>query len=88
MNISTILLRNKVAKNAVWLIGGKCLQAILSFVINLFTARYLGPSNYGLISYAASLVSFALPIMQLGINNVLVQELVQNPDQEGKMLGS
>jgi hypothetical protein len=50
----------------------------------MMTARYLGPSNFGVINYAASIVAFVLPVMQLGINSVLVQELVKNPEEEGK----
>ena len=61
---------------------------MISLVIGVITARYLGPSNYGLISYAASIVSFALPIMQLGLNQTLVKEFVQSPDEEGKILGT
>lgn len=79
---------NKVAKNAVWIIGGKVAQSVLALIINMLTARYLGPSNFGLITYASSLVAFVLPIMQLGFSNVLVQEIVNKPDQEGSILGT
>ena len=79
---------NKVAKNAVWIIGGKVAQSVLALIINMLTARYLGPSNFGLITYASSLVAFVLPIMQIGFSNVLVQEIVNKPDDEGKILGT
>lgn len=54
----------------------------------MLTARYLGPSNFGLINYAASIVSFMVPIMQLGLRSTLVYELIQKPDEEGKTLGT
>lgn len=79
---------NRVAKNAVWIIGGKVVQSVLALIINMLTARYLGPSNFGLIIYASSLVAFVLPIMQLGFSNVLVQEIVNKPEREGKVLGT
>jgi len=82
------MLKNKVVKNASWIIGCNILQAICSLVITMFTARYLGPSGYGLISYAASIVAFVIPVMQVGLNNVLVQETVQHPEEEGKIYGS
>lgn len=81
-------MNNKVLKNASWIIGCKVVQAILSFVIGIFTARYLGPSNYGLISYAASIAAFFIPIMRLGFTSTLVQEFITKPDQEGKILGT
>ena len=79
---------NRVAKNAVWIIGIRIVQAIVALLINMLTARYLGPSGFGLITYASSLVAFVLPIMQLGLCNVLVQEIVNNPNDEGKILGT
>lgn len=79
---------NKVAKNAVWIIGIRVVQAVVAMLINMLTARYLGPSGFGLITYASSLVAFVLPIMQLGLSNVLVQEIVSSPEEEGKILGT
>ena len=54
----------------------------------MFSARYLGPSNYGLITYAASITAFMLPIMQLGLRSTLVQELIEHPKKEGETLGT
>ncbi len=79
---------NKVAKNATWIIACRIVQSGFALVINMLTARFLGPSNYGLITYAASLVAFISPIMKLGINNILVQEIVNNPEREGKTIGT
>lgn len=78
----------KVIKNASWIIVCRIIQSIISFLIGIFTARYLGPSNYGLISYASSLVAFALPIMRLGFSDTLVREITLRPEEEGKVLGT
>lgn len=82
------LFKNKNASNAIWIIAGKIAQSVIALVVNMFTARYLGPSNYGLISYAASIVAFVVPIMNLGFSNVLVQEQTNHPEEEGKIYGS
>ncbi len=81
-------LTNKIAKNASWIIISRIFQAILSLVIGMIVARFLGPSNYGLINYAQSVVTFVVPIMNLGFSNVLVQELTNHPEDEGKVLGT
>ena len=52
------LRKNKVVKNAGWIIGGKVSNKLLAFVVGIFAARYLGPSNYGLINYAAAYATF------------------------------
>lgn len=81
-------LKNSVLKNAGWIIGCKIVQSLINLVIGLITARYLGPSNYGVISYVASVVAFALPLMQLGLKQTLVKEFIQAPDREGQILGT
>ena len=81
-------MEKKVVKNAAWIIICKIAQALLSLTLTMFTARYLGPSNYGVITYAASVVTFVIPIMQLGLNSTLVMELVHHPDKEGEILGT
>ena len=79
---------NRVLKNATWIIACKVIQSILSFIIGTLTVRYLGPTNYGVITYVASVISFLLPIMQLGLKNTLVKEFIKNPNNEGEILGT
>lgn len=81
-------MKNSVFKNAGWIIGCKIAQSLINLVIGLITARYLGPSNFGVISYVSSIVAFAMPIMQLGLKHTLVKEFVGAPEQEGKTLGT
>ncbi len=81
-------MQKKVLKNAGWIIACKAIKAILMLVVTAITARYLGPDKYGLISYAAGLVAFVLPIMQLGLNSTMVHELVDRPEEEGKVVGT
>ena len=76
------------ANGASWMIASKIIQAILALIISMMTARYLGPENYGIINYAASIIAFAIPIMQLGFPNILVQEITNYPEEEGKILGT
>ena len=88
LRITMQLLKNKVFKNASWIIGCKIVQAVLALIVTMLMSRYMGPSNYGVISYAASMVAFVVPVMQLGFRNTLVQEFVNSPDEEGKILGT
>lgn len=87
MNLSS-LIRNKVFGNAFWIIGCKLMQAVLNLVITMLTARFLGPSGYGLINYADSIAAFLVPIMELGFAGVLVQELIDHPEDEGRIMGT
>lgn len=78
----------QVFNNAKWIIVCKIAQSLLQFLVGIISARYLGPSNYGLINYAASVVAFALPIVKLGFDNTLVKELIDKPHKEGEILGT
>ena len=82
------LLKNRTVENAGWMIAEKIIQMVISLVVSLATARYLGPSNYGLINYAASFTAFFAPLCTLGINALMVKELVDHSDREGEVLGT
>lgn len=82
------IFKKREVKNAAWLIGGKVAQMALSLLVGVLSARYLGPSNYGLISYANALIAFFMSLCTLGINSVIVKEFFDHPDEQGEALGS
>ena len=82
------VLGNKTIKNIGWLMGGRIMHMLLSFLIGLLTARYLGPSNYGLINYATAYTTFFTAICTLGINSVIVKNFIDHPLEEGETLGT
>lgn len=79
---------NQAINNATWIVACKVAQSVLQLLVGMLCARYLGPANYGLINYAASIVAFALPLMRLGFNATLVHEFVESPDKEGEIIGT
>ena len=82
------IIRNRTAQNAGWLIGGKVAQMLLSLIVGILTARYLGPSNYGLIGYGTAYMAFFMSLCTLGINSLLVKEFVDNPNGSGMVIGT
>ena len=79
---------NKAINNASWIVACRVAQSLLQLVVGMLCARYLGPSNYGLINYAASVAAFAMPLMRLGFNATLVHEFVETPEKEGEIMGT
>ena len=79
------LFKNKIAKNASWL---NIIHMILSFIVGLITARYLGPGNYGLINYAAAYTAYFSSFCTLGIYSVILKDFVDHSDDEGKAIGT
>lgn len=82
------LFHNNVAKNASWLIVSKIFQMVLGFLVGIMSARYLGPSNYGVINYAAAYTAFFTSLCTLGINSVIIKEFVDNKNKEGRVIGT
>jgi O-antigen/teichoic acid export membrane protein len=80
--------RQKFLANTGWIVGERVYQMLISLVVGVMTARYLGPSNYGIINYAASFIAFFSSICTLGLEGIIVKELVDNPEREGELLGS
>jgi O-antigen/teichoic acid export membrane protein len=54
----------------------------------MLVTRYFGPSNFGVISYAESIVAFVAPVMKLGLDSILVKEFVKDPEIEGEIIGT
>ena len=87
MNLRKIFKNNEV-NNASWLIGGKIAQMVLSLFVGVLTARYLGPSDYGLISYGTAFVTFFAALCGLGLNSVIIKDFVDHPNEQGEAIGS
>ena len=79
---------NKFIGNTNWLIFQNIYSMGLSLVIGALSARYLGLSNYGLVGYGASLVNLFTAVSQLGIDNVLLNEMMKHPEEKGKVMGT
>ncbi len=82
------MIKNKSLINASWIIGCKIAQSVLALIIGILCARFLGPSNFGVINYAASIVGFATPLMRLGLNSILVNEITAGKESESKIVGT
>lgn len=80
-------LKNKEINNATWIIGEQVFQMMVSLIIGIVSARYLGPTNYGLINYTASFVNFVIPVVTLGMDGVVIKKMIESPTEEGEYLG-
>lgn len=84
------MMNNKVFNNAAWIIACRIIKVLLATLVSVFTARMLGPDNYGILNFASSVTSFISPFVLLGFNSILVNELLShnNIDDEGTITGT
>lgn len=81
-------IKKRFLTNTGWIVGQQIVHILLSVLVGILSARYLGPTNYGVISYALSFVTLYSSIASLGMDSVIVKELIDKPDEEGTVLGS
>ena len=78
-------LKKRFVSNASWQMAQQIYSMILSLIIGSISARYLGPNNYGLLNYGESLISL---MATLGLDEVIMNELVMKKDKTGTLLGT
>jgi PST family polysaccharide transporter len=74
--------------NIVWLASEKAIQFALAFFVAAYVARFLGPDQYGLLGYAQGVVSMAAAVTTLGIDNIVVRQLVIDPTKRYECLSA
>ncbi len=78
----------RYASNTSWMIGEKLLRMFVGLFIGIWTARYLGPVQFGLLSYAQSFVFLFTTIATLGLDSIVVRELVKDENRRDELLGT
>lgn len=74
--------------NTAWLMGEKVLRMFMGLFVGIWVARYLGPEQFGLLSYAQSFVFLFTAIATLGLDSIVVRELVKDNSQHNVLLGT
>lgn len=78
----------KYVSNLSWLFIEKMVRIFVAVFVGIWVARYLGPEQYGQYSYALSFVGLFITVASLGLNGVLVRELVKYPEKRDVLLGT
>ena len=81
-------LNKRFLSNTVWIIGGQIVKAAIGFVVSLYTAKYLGPSDYGILGYVTSIITLFTALANLGLGNIIVNEILINKNREGEIIGT
>lgn len=74
--------------NTAWLFSEQVLRLIAGFLVGVWVARYLGPEKFGLFSYALAFVSIFQGIAKLGLDWIVVRDLVREPEKRDVYLGT
>jgi len=81
------VLRNVIV-NTGWLFFLRLLRIAFAFFVSVWVTRFLGPERFGILSYAFAFVTLFAPLAKLGLESVVVNEIVQEPSRKGEILGT
>jgi len=74
--------------NTAWMFSEQILRLTAGLLVGVWVARYLGPEQFGLFSYAIAFAALFGGIAKLGLDRVVVRDLVHSPDQRDRYLGT
>ncbi|HEY6643529.1 flippase [Povalibacter sp.] len=80
--------RRRVLVNSGWLIFDRGIRAVAGLLVGAWMARYLGPSQFGLLSYALAFTALFQAIANLGADAIVVRDIARDHDAAAEILGT
>lgn len=78
----------KIIDNIGWLFVDKVLRMGVGLLVGVWVARYLGPEQFGLLSFATAFVGLFSAIASVGLQDVVVRDIVYEPACTEETLGT
>jgi len=82
------MIKNKLLKNISWLFFDKIIRIFGSLFVGIWVARYLGPNDFGILNYALAYTGLFVLFVHLGLNQIIVREIVKKSKLTNYMLGT
>lgn len=78
----------RYSENIGWQLLEKGFRTIVTLFVGIWMIRYLGPEKFGLLSYAQSIAMIIMGITSLGIESIVVKELIRGKTTKESLLGT
>jgi O-antigen/teichoic acid export membrane protein len=78
----------KIVDNIGWLLMDKILRMGVGLLLGVWIARYLGPEQFGQINFATAFVGLFGAIAGLGLQSIVIRDIVNDPDNAKLTLGT
>ncbi len=79
---------HSVLENMGWLFLDKLFRMGVGLFVGVWIARYLGPGQYGTLSYAQAFVALFSVLASLGVDKIVIRDIVNDPDCSAETLGT
>jgi len=77
-----------VLRNSSWLFADRILRMSVGLVVGIWVVRYLGPAQLGVLSYVGAFAGLFGSFATLGLDSILIRELVSHPKRQHELMGS
>lgn len=81
-------MRARLRANFNWLFADKVIRLAGGLAIGIWIARYLGPEQFGILNYALAFVALFGAVAKLGIDQIVVRDLIGLTGKQGEILGT
>lgn len=78
----------KYAKNTSWMFLERIVRVLVVFAVGIPVTRYLGDARFGELNYAMGWVGLFLSMSTLGLEEIVVRDLVRYPNKRDELLGT
>jgi len=78
----------KILYNTSWLFADRIIRMGIGVIVIIWIARYLGPEQFGIYNYAIAFVALFTAVSTLGLDHIVVREIVRQPDKKDEIVGS
>lgn len=80
-------LRKTILKNTIWLAFGEGISRIFTVFLLLYVARILGPGEFGVFSFALSIVTIFVIFSDFGLTDITTREFARDRNSEQEYSG-
>jgi O-antigen/teichoic acid export membrane protein len=74
--------------NVLWMMGEKILRISVGLFVGVWVARFLGPKEFGIFSYANTVIFLFSAISTLGLDSIVVRELLSDGRRSNVLMGT
>ena len=87
-NLLTLTGFRRYFANTSWLIAEKIIRLAVGLFVGVWVARFLGPEQFGTLSYAQAFVGLFGAFATLGMDGIVIKHLVKDDENRDLLLGT
>lgn len=74
--------------NTSWMFAEQILRMLVGLLVGIWVARFLGPAQFGVFSYAIAFAALFGSLAKLGLDGIVIRDLVRNPARLDLYMGT